>query len=300
MIGQALTGGGDVPGGIVTIPRRRRRLTAKAVAGLALAATVLVMSLLAPQIAPHDPNEQTIDERLRPPAFQSGGTWTYPLGTDGLGRDLLSRIIYGSRISLLVGFVAVTISGALGTAAGLLSGYYGGVLDALTMRLLDVQLAIPFLVLSLMIVAVFGGGLLKIILVLGLTGWVFYARVVRGEVLALRAREFVESARAVGASPARILFRHVLPNVIHSAIVISTLEVGSMILAEASLSFLGLGVQPPTPSWGGMVADGRDYLATAWWVATMPGIAIILTVLGATLLGDWLRDIFDPRLQWTQ
>lgn len=271
----------------------------KALVGLALTASIVVASVLAPWIAPHDPYAQTIERRLLPPAFQRGGSLGHLLGTDALGRDIFSRILWGSRVSLMVGLTSVVIAGSLGTTLGLVTGYYGGRIDAVLMRLLDVQLALPFLVLALMIVAIFGGGLVKVILILGLTGWVVYARIARGEVLTVKTREFIDAARALGVPSSLILRRHILPNIVHSVIVIAALEVGSMILAEASLSFLGLGVQPPTPSWGGMVADGRDYLATAWWVSTMPGVAIVLTVLGVTLLGDWVRDMMDPRQRWT-
>lgn len=225
------------------------------------------------------------------------GDLDHMLGTDSLGRDILARIIYGARISLLVGVSAVTMSGSIGVTLGLVAGYFRGRWDSIIMRLADVQLAVPTMVLALVAMAVVGPGLRNLIIILGVTGWVGYARVVRGEVLSIREKEFVEAARAIGASHGRILLLHLLPNVAASIIVISSLRVAGMILVEASLSFLGLGVQPPTPTWGGMVAEGRDLVYRAWWVSTFPGIAIFIVVLGINLLGDWLRDVLDPRLR---
>jgi peptide/nickel transport system permease protein len=221
----------------------------------------------------------------------------YLLGTDALGRDMLSRIIYGARISMIVGFAAVTVQAGVGCVLGLASGYYGGRLDALFMRIADIQLAVPFLVLAIAVMAVLGAGLRNVILVLGISGWVIYGRVIRSEVLAIRMNEYVEATRALGSSSARIMFRHILPNVSSSLLVISTLEIARLIIAEASLSYLGLGVQPPTATWGGMVADGRNWIMTSWWVSTLPGAAIFLTVLSVNVVGDFLRDLLDPRLR---
>lgn len=265
------------------------------VAGLALG-LILVTAILAPLIAPHDPQDQDIVGRnLLPPGFLNGGHSGYPLGTDALGRDLLSRIMYGARISLLVGVVAVVVSGTLGISLGLVSGYYGGRADRLLMRLAEVQLSFPFILLAISVIAVLGAGLRNIILVLGVTGWVTYARIVRGTVLPVKTLDFVSAARAMGAPDRRIIIRHILPNVLGSVAVIATFSFAQMILAEAALSFLGLGVQPPTPTWGGTLADGRQYLASAWWLTVFPGLAIMVTVLAINVLGDWLRDTLDPR-----
>jgi peptide/nickel transport system permease protein len=256
-------------------------------------ALIVGSAVLAPFVAPHDPLDQRILDRLKPPAL-AGGWSGYLLGTDAVGRDMLSRIIYGGRISLIVGLSAVMIGGAIGLTLGLLSGYYGAAVDMLIMRVADLQLAIPFLVLAIAIITALRSGLLSIVLVLGLSSWVTYARVARGQVLATRQRDFVEAARALGGSEARVVMRHVLPNIIAPVIVVATLEIGRMILAEAALSFLGLGVQPPAPTWGGITADGRDYLGTAWWISTLPGVAILLTVMAINFVGDWLRDVLDP------
>jgi peptide/nickel transport system permease protein len=265
----------------------------KALIGISVLTIIVGSAVLAPYVAPHDPLDQRILDRLKPPTF--GGGWSgYPLGTDAVGRDVLSRIIYGGRISLIVGLSAVMIGGALGLTLGLLSGYYGSAADMIIMRVADLQLAIPFLVLAIAIITALRSGLFSIVLVLGLSSWVTYARVARGQVLSTRRRDFVEAARALGGSEARVLMRHVLPNIIAPVIVVATLEIGRMILAEAALSFLGLGVQPPAPTWGGITADGRDYLGTAWWISTLPGVAILLTVMAINFVGDWLRDVLDP------
>jgi peptide/nickel transport system permease protein len=262
--------------------------------GLVLTGAMLLVAVFAPLLAPYDPVHQNLAKALSPPSWQEGSGSVHIMGTDYLGRDVLSRVLYGTRISFLVGFVAVAVQGCVGTLLGLVAGYYRGRVDELTMLLADVQLALPFLVLALATVAVLGTSLKNVILVLGIVGWVSYGRIVRGEVFSIREREFIFAARVTGATGLRILLRHVLPNVTSSIIVVATLQVARMIVAEASLSFLGLGVQPPTPSLGRMVAEGRDYITTAWWVATFPGLAIFLTVLGINLFGDWLRDFLDP------
>ncbi|MBI4277934.1 MAG: ABC transporter permease, partial [Armatimonadetes bacterium] len=270
-----------------------RHLSPTGLLGAAVVLCTVVAALLAPVIAPHAPSAQDITRRLQPPSWM-GGPPRFFLGTDLLGRDVLSRVIFGVRVSMLVGVCAVLVSGTIGVLLGLAAGYFGGWVDAAVMRVGDVQLGIPFLVLAIALVAVVGPGLLNIIAVLGVTGWVMYGRIVRAEVLSVREKEFVEAARATGSPDYKIIHRHILPNVAASIIVVATLEVPRMIVAEASLSFLGLGVQPPTPTWGGMVADGRDYVATGWWLAAFPGLAVIVTVLGINLLGDWLRDVLDP------
>jgi peptide/nickel transport system permease protein len=264
---------------------------------IAILIVVFISALLAPMLAPHDPVEQDLEARLVPPFWAAEGDAVHLLGTDALGRDLLSRIIYGSRVSLFVGFMAVAVQGTIGVVVGLTTGYYGGRLDAVVMRLADIQLAVPFFVLAIAVMTVLGPGLRNVVLVLGISGWILYGRVVRSEVLSVRERDYVEAARALGGTGARILFKHVLPNVFSSFLVISTLEVARMIIAEASLSYLGLGVQPPTPTWGGMVADGRNWLMTSWWVSTLPGVAIFATVLAVNVIGDFLRDWLDPTLR---
>ena len=267
-----------------------------ALAGLIIVTVVVLSALLAPYIAPYDPIAQNIPRRLSPPSLSltAGG---YLFGTDSLGRDILSRMLYGAQVSLLVGVSSVLAAGTIGIVLGLLAGFYGGWIDHVLMRVVDVWLAIPFLVLAIAIVAVLGPKLENIILVLALTGWVTYSRVARGEVLSVREEVYVQSARAIGASDLRIMFRYILPNVATSLIVLATLQVAQMITAEAALSFLGLGVQPPTPAWGTMVAEGKDVVSVAWWLSAIPGLAIVVTVLGINLLGDWLRDVLDPRLR---
>lgn len=270
--------------------------------GMLIVLGMIFVAIFAPFIAPHQPagdvpiGEQ-LKRRLKPPAFVKGGTPEFLLGTDSLGRDILSRIIYGSRVSLTVGLTAVALSGTMGVLLGLISGYCGGLMDDIIMRIADIWLAFPFLIMAILFLSVLGAGLDKLIAVLALTGWVAYARVARGQVLAVREKDYVEAARALGVPNVRILFRHILPNTVAPIIVISSFAVATTILAEAALSFLGLGVKPAIPTWGGMLADGRDYLRDAWWLATFPGIAIMITVLGINLFGDWLRDYLDPRLK---
>lgn len=256
---------------------------------------VFLVAILAPVLAPHDPAAINAADMLKPPFWMEGGSTANILGTDNLGRDILSRIIYGSQISLLVGITSVVVAGIIGVAIGLISGYYGGFIDNVLMRLVDAFLAIPTILFALVILSVFGPSVITLIVVLGATNWVNYARLVRGEVLAIKERDFVRAAHSIGVKNSKIIIRHLLPNVVSSFIVISTLSVATTIILEASLSFLGLGVQPPTVSWGSILSDGRDYLATSWWLATFPGIAITITVLGIIFLGDWLRDVLDPR-----
>jgi peptide/nickel transport system permease protein len=258
--------------------------------------TVVVGAVFADYIAPHEPNKQRLIARFKPPFWADGGSLTYPLGTDNVGRDIWSRIIHGSRISLVVGICAVGVSMLIGVTLGLLSGFLGGRVDASIMALVDIMLAFPQLILAFAMVAVLGPGIGNIILVLGITGWERYARVVRAEVLALREREFVQAARAVGVSSAKIIFGHIMPNTFSSVIVMATLQTAQAILAEAALSFLGLGTGRTYPSWGQMIALGRDYINIAWWLSTFPGLAILLTVLAINLVGDRVRDVLDPRV----
>ncbi len=250
----------------------------------------IIVGITAPLIAPQDPNSQDLLVRLKPPL-----TADHLLGTDVLGRDVFSRLIYGTRVSLVVGFAAVLLSGLIGVTIGLLSGYFGGWIDTVFMRIVDAWLAFPFLLMAIAIVAIIGPGLQNIVIALVITSWVVYARLVRGETLSLREREFVLSARGIGASRISQMVRHILPNILAPILVVATLELGVVIVTEASLSFLGLGADASQASWGGMLADGRAYITQAWWLATLPGLAIFFVVLAVNVLGDSLRDALDPR-----
>ncbi|MCP4167055.1 MAG: ABC transporter permease [Chloroflexi bacterium] len=251
------------------------------------------------QLAPKDPNRQNLMLRLQPPFTPNEeGEIEFILGTDGLGRDVLSRLIYGARVSLLVGIAAVVIGGLMGTMLGLFAGGRGGRLDDVIMRIADIQLAFPFILLAIMVLVVLGSGILNIVLVLGIGQWVTYARIARGESISQKQKEYVQAAQAIGAKDRRVLFRGILPNILAPLIVIASFNVASVILAEASLSFLGLGVPPDVPTWGAMLAESRDKLLGGfWWLAVFPGIAIMLTVLSLNILGDWVRDFLDPRLK---
>ncbi len=276
-----------------------RRLARRRVAlfGLIVVVAVVLIALAAPLLTPFDPVEQDIAGRLKEPGARDAAGRAHPLGTDHLGRDILARIIFGARPALLVGFAAVMISGLIGLVAGLVSGYFGGKVDDVLMRLADIQLAFPFILLAIAVIGVLGPSLQTIIIVIGVSSWVVYARIVRGAVLTLREREFVQAAQALGGGDGRVVFRHILPNALTPWLVVATLDMARVIVIESALSFLGLGVQPPTPTWGGMLADGRVYISTAWWLATFPGLAILVTVLGINLFGDGLRDTLDPRLK---
>jgi peptide/nickel transport system permease protein len=257
---------------------------------------VVLMALGASFWSPQDPAETNILDRLKPPGFKDNQGRVHYLGTDQLGRDILSRLMFGSRVSLLVGITAVLLGGTLGVLLGLVSGYYGGWVDDAIMRVAEIQLAFPAILLYIAVLAVLGPGLAKVIAVLGVTGWVTYGRVARGQVLVVREHEFVHAGRAIGARETRIILRHVLPNIFSAIIVVASFAVASNIIAEASLSFLGLGVPPSVPAWGSMLAEARDYVRDAWWPVTFPGLAIMLTVLSINAMGDWLRDYLDPRL----
>lgn len=275
-----------------------RQLVANPVTLIALLILIIVVfsAIFASVVAPHDPSLQTLRLRLKPPIWQVGGVEGHILGTDALGRDMLSRLIFGGRISLVVGIASVLVQGTIGVLVGLVAGYYGGRVDTIIMRIGDIQQAIPFLILAIAVTAILDSSLINVIIVLGITGWVTYGRIVRGQVLSIREREFVEAAQALGSSNIRIIFRHILPNVVGAVTVISTLTISTMILAEASLSFLGFGVPPSIITWGGMVTSGRDYISNGWWVSVLPGIAIFVTVLSINVLGDWLREAIDPTL----
>jgi peptide/nickel transport system permease protein len=265
--------------------------------GAALLMLAVVTAVGAPALAPYGPDEQNLANRLKPPAWTASGTWAHPLGTDPLGRDVLSRVIYSARTSLTIAALSVLVAGLFGVIIGLLSGYYRGWIDAVMMRLADVQLSFPYLLLAIAVMALLQPSIGNLVVVLALRSWVVYARTVRGSVLTVKELDFVEGARALGATDWRIILRHVTPNVLTPVIVISSFQFAELIIAESSLSFLGLGVQPPTPSWGSMLSQGREYLTTAWWLGVFPGLAIILTVLGTNLFGDGIRDALDPRLK---
>lgn len=284
----------------MSVPRLRRprlRFPFAGTVGLVVLGAVVLCAIAAPLLAPHDPYAQELASAGLPPAWERGGAAAHPLGTDHLGRDELSRLIYGARVSILIGVSAVLIQTVIGLALGLLAGMRGGVLDSLVMRVADVWLSIPMLVIALAVMAILGGGVLNTVLILGFTGWVTFARVVRGEVIVLRQREFVTAATIFGASRWRIVRENIVRNAAPSVIVVATLQVSHMIVIEASLSFLGVGVQPPTPAWGSMIAQGREHLYTHWWQAVLPGLALMLTAMAVNLVGDALRDKLDPRLR---
>ena len=268
-----------------------------AAAALIVLFVMILAALFAPSLAPHDPLDVDITSGLRPPTFLPNGDPDHILGTDSLGRDVLSRLIYGARISLLIGFATVALGGLIGMVLGLVSGFYGGWVDNVIMRMADAQLAFPFILLAIAIIAVLGPNLSNLILVLALSSWVLYARLVRGEVLSIKEREYIEAARMVGVTDAGILINHIIPNVLNSFLVIATFSIAQMILAEAALSYLGLGVQLPTPTWGSMLNEARQYMFLNPWLSLFPGLAIMITVLSVNVLGDWLRDLLDPRLQ---
>ena len=258
---------------------------------------VLICGLFGQCFAPHDATLINPSLALRAPSWLTGQGWTYILGTDYLGRDVLSRVILGARSTLIVSVIGVVCAGVIGVFIGLFSGYLGGRFDLIIMRLVDMQMSMPAILLALLISAAMGAGLTAVIVVIAIVFWTQYARVVRGETLSVKQRDFVVMARVEGCSSRRILVKHVIPHVIDSAVVIATLQLGTAVMLEAALSFLGLGVQPPTVAWGKMIAEARLYIATAWWLPTFPGITIMVTVLGANLWGDWLRDKLDPKLR---
>jgi len=268
-----------------------------ALLGAVLVILFVLMAIFAPHISPHDATRGNLRNQLIPPVWEEGSNPEFLLGTDVQGRDLLSRIIHGARISLWVGILAVGISALIGTALGAVSGYYRGKVDALVSRFADLLMAFPFLIFAIGMMAFLGPGFTNLLLALTLKSWVVFFRLARGAVIAEKTTEYVEAAKVVGQSNPVIIISEILPNIFHSILVLGTLRMGSLIITEASLSFLGLGIQPPTPAWGSMVADGRDYLVTSWWIATLPGLAILVLVLSINLFGEGLRDILDPRLK---
>ncbi len=275
-----------------------KRLLSKpaAVFGLVIILLFVACALVPDLFSPHDPYAQSLIRRLKPPSFLDRGVEGYLLGTDHLGRDTLSRIIHGARTTLLVSLFAVVVSAAVGIWAGLAAGFFGGKTDAVILRLIDMQLAFPVVLLVIAIVAVVGPSLTNLIVLMGLSAWPRFARIVRGSVLSVRGLEYIEAARSIGAGKLRIMLRHILPNILSAIIVYASFELARMILLEATLSFLGLGVQPPTPTWGGMINDGKNYLSISWAVSLFPGVAIALIILAFNLLGDELRDALDPQL----
>jgi len=271
-----------------------------ALLGVLIVLTIVFAAGAAPLIAPHDPTRQNLARRLTPPAWVAGGNSKYLLGTDQLGRDILSRIIYGGRVSLTVGLSVVAIAGSFGILIGLISGYFGGRTDDILMRLTDIQTAFPGLLLALTIITMIGPSVRNIIIVLSINGWMVYARITRGIMLSLREMPFIEAARVIGCRHRRIIFHHALPNLLSPLLTLGTLELARIILAEASLSFLGLGVQPPAASWGLMIADGHQYITRGWWLVTFPGLAIAITVFGINLVASWLRTYADPTQRYRQ
>jgi len=259
--------------------------------------TIIIMALLAPFLAPHDPIAQTLKDKLLPPVWMDGGNAAYILGTDAFGRDILSRLIYGARVSLLVALLALTAGGGVGLLIGIVAGYLGGIVDNVLMRLVDAAFTFPAILFALLLAVTMGQGLTTLVIAISLLLWASFARVIRGEVLTLKQRDFVALAKVRGCSTPRIMLSHILPNVLNTFMVLVTLNIGVVIIAEASLSFLGAGIPPPTPTWGLMVSEGRGRIADAWWVALIPGIAITLLVLSVNVFGDWLRDRLDPRLR---
>jgi peptide/nickel transport system permease protein len=286
----------DVLPGLATpaIARRRRR---RPVVSVGIIAVFVIAALFAPWLAPADPYEQTLRLRFRPPAWLTGGTWAHPLGTDRLGRDLLSRIVHGARVSLSAGVVTVLLASAVGAAIGLVAGYYRGRVDAVLMRITDATMSFPVILLALILAVTVGPSFTNVVLAIAVILWARYARVIRGQVLTLMELDFIAQSRIAGAGPWRIITRHLFPNTLNTLVVLVTLQVGYVIILEASLSFLGAGIPPPTPAWGSMIAESRDFITSAWWASLFPGLAILLVVLAFNLLGDWLRDTFDPKLR---
>jgi len=264
---------------------------------LAIIGLIVFTATFAPLLTPYSTTKPSLAERLTPPVWHAEGSWDHPLGTDALGRDMATRLMFGGRVSMLVAILTLILGGGIGTAIGLFAGYYGGRLDSVLMRIADSTLAFPIILFAILLVVTLGASMANVVIAIALVLWARYARVIRGEVLALRERDFIARARVAGCSDLRILLVHLFPNTANTLLVLLTLQVGWVIIVEASLSFLGAGIPPPTPAWGAMVADGREYVDTAWWVSAFPGVAIMLTVIAFNLVGDWLRDALDPKLR---
>jgi ABC-type dipeptide/oligopeptide/nickel transport system permease subunit len=286
----------------VELPRGGRRFlrellrNPKGLTGFVLVLSVLLIALFAPVIATNDPAEQVITHRFLPPFWAEGGKLTHPLGGDNLGRDIFSRVVHGTRISVVVALIVIAVIVVFGTAVGLASGYFGRLVDSILMRIVDFQLSFPFILLALLLLAILGKSFWTLVLALSVAFWVNIARLVRGETMRIRSLEFVQAARGIGVPEWRIITGHILPNTLPALVVLATLDVAVIVLAEAAMSFLGLGIQPPTPSWGTMISDGRNYLYEAPWMTLAPGLGIMLTAIGINLLGDFLRDTYDPRM----
>ncbi|NTG90969.1 ABC transporter permease [Agrobacterium rhizogenes] len=290
------TAGFETPRGRTAAALRSLLTSRNGSVGVLILGMIVLAALFANYLPLPSPRQRNLNLKFVPPIWAEGGSSGHWLGTDGQGRDVLARVIYGARTSLIVGLAAVALSGVIGLVLGLVAGYRGGLLDATLMRVIDAMLAIPTMLFMLVVALVAGSGMLPLVSVIAVTNWVVYARLVRAEVLHIKEMEFVSAARIGGVSQARIILRHILPNTISAFVVVATLNIGSVILAESSLSFLGFGIQPPEVSWGQMLSDGRQALATSWWVATFPGVALTLTVFSIILIGDWLRDYLDPRM----
>jgi peptide/nickel transport system permease protein len=281
----------EVPA-VPTAPRRRLPLFS-----LAIVAAFVLVAILAPLLSPGDPQAQSLRNRFKPPGWDEAGSWQHVLGTDRLGRDLLSRIIWGSRVSLAAGVVTVMLASAFGAAVGLVAGYHGGRIDGALMRVTDATMSFPVILLALILAVTVGPSFANVVIAIAVILWARYARVIRGQVLTLMELDFIAQARIAGAGASRIILRHLLPNTLNTLVVLVTLQIGYVIIVEASLSFLGAGIPPPTPAWGSMIAEGREFVTSAWWVSFFPGLAILLVVLAFNLLGDWLRDTLDPKLR---
>lgn len=276
---------------------REMKRSRSAVIGGVLLMLVILACALAPEMWNLDPNGTDLLGRFAPPVWQEGGTWAHPLGADNLGRDVLARILAGGRISLTVAFATVIVAVAVGMTLGVVSGYFGGWVDSIIMRVGDLFLAYPFMLLTISVIAILGPSLVNLVIVLALSDWVTYARTVRGSVLSVKNREYVTAARAIGTRHSVIILRHIIPNVLSPILVLGTVRAANYIIWESGLSFLGMGVPPPTSTWGMMLAEGRNYILDAWWLATLPGLAIMVTILSVNLMGDGLRDALDPRLK---
>ena len=281
------------PAGPVATARGRRL----PVVSLGIITAFIAMAILAPLLSPASPYEQSLRNRFTPPVWDERGSWAHPLGTDRLGRDMLARIMYGSRISLAAGVLTVLLASAFGAAVGLVAGYYGGRVDAVLMRMTDATMSFPVILLALILAVTVGPSFFNVVLAIAVILWARYARVIRGEVLTLMELDFIAQARIAGAGAWRIITRHLAPNTFNTLVVLVTLQIGYVIIVEAALSFLGAGIPPPTPAWGSMIAEGRDFVTSAWWVSFLPGLAILLVVLAFNLIGDWLRDTLDPKLR---